>query len=201
MSFPGEYFISSQLGSAGFDGGGLVIDITGAKNDPGTPLQVWSGKFFGGSTPPTSEQEAAAANQIWSFVPVGSSFFIQSKLNSDLVIDVTGAKDEPGTPLQVWSKKPTSTSEEIENARNQLWTLIQIRYPQPPGGISLIEPGYLIQSALNSDLVIDVKGAVDDPGTPLQVWSKKPTGTVEELDDAKNQLWQPGAAVWIAPPK
>src|ERR1700689_626688 len=191
MSFPGESFISSQLGGAGFDGGGLVIDIKGAKNEAGTPLQIWSGKFFGGATPPTSEQEANAANQIWSFVPVGSSFFIQSKLNSDLVIDVTGAKDAAGTPLQVWSKKPTGTTQEIESAKNQLWSLVQVRYPQPPGGINLTEPGYFIQSALNSDLVIDVKGATDDPGTSLQLWSKKPTSTVEDLDNAKNQLWQP----------
>jgi Ricin-type beta-trefoil lectin domain-like len=152
-------------------------------------------------TPPTSEQEANAANQIWSFVPVGSSFFIQSKLNSDLVIDVTGAKDAAGTPLQVWSKKPTGTTQEIESAINQLWSLVQVRYPQPPGGINLTEPGYFIQSALNSDLVIDVKGATDDPGTSLQLWSKKPTSTVEDLDNAKNQLWRPQAAVWIAPPK
>ncbi len=201
MSFNGEYFIASQLG--GIDGpNNLAIDVTGAVNAPGTPIQVYDSKagIFAGAAPPTTAQEADAANQMWEFVPVGDAFFIQSKLNSELVIDVTGNRGVAGTALQVWTKKPTTTSDELAAARNQLWTMVWVPYPQT-GHLNLLEPGYQIQSELNPDLVIDVTGGADKSGTPLQVWTRKPTATVADVDAALNQLWNPASAVWLTPPK
>ena len=101
---PGSFFIKSQLGN-------LVIDVQGAKNMAGTPLDSYSKK--------TSNNK----NQLWNFVP-GSSlnsfhFFLQSLLGtSELFIDVSGGKAKSGTPLIVSKKKSG------KNDKQQLWTLV-----------------------------------------------------------------------------
>jgi hypothetical protein len=99
-----------------------VLDVENAKAASGTPIQVYPQKAVN-----------EAANQLWKFVLVtlptqGTSlpeefgYFIESQLNNDLVIDVTGANDEPGkAKLQIYTKKPTGNAAEIAAAANQLW--------------------------------------------------------------------------------
>jgi hypothetical protein len=169
---------------------GDVIDVEGAKAKAGTPLDVFPPKFPpGDETPPTAQQLAAAANQLWTFVdgPIADSFFIQSQLGQDLVFDIEGGKAEPGAALQVYTKKPTSTAVQIDEAKNQLWTWLSIAQPEPPGALHMTY--YMIQSVLDANLVVDVTKASTGPGTLLQVYTKKPTGTTAQFNDAKNQLW------------
>jgi hypothetical protein len=92
------------------------------------------------------------------------TFFIQSKLNGD-VIDILGSSAEAGTGLDAWPLKSTGNL-------NQLWSLV----PDPLGS------GYFyIQSALSQN-VIDILGASTEPGTRLDAWPMKATGN-------QNQLW------------
>jgi hypothetical protein len=169
-----------------------VVDVQGAKAAAGTPLDAFPAKITwdpSGYPPPTPEQLAHAANQLWTFVPspVKGSFFIESQLDSNLVMDVKGAKAAPGTPIQVYTKKPTSNPEEIDEAKNQLWYWIEVDPPHNNGLGG--DPGYMIESLLDADLVVDITGASTNAGTLLQVYTKKPTGTADEFESAANQLW------------
>ncbi len=179
-------FIQSQLD-------GDVVDVQGAKAASETPLDAFPAKItwdLDGYTPPTQEQLANAANQLWTFVPgpLEGSFFIQSQLDSSLVMDIKGAKAAPGTPIQVYTKKPTSNPDEINEAKNQLWYWYEVDAPHKSGTLPG-DPSYMIQSALDTNLVVDITGASTKAGALLQVYTKKPTGTIDEINDAANQLW------------
>jgi hypothetical protein len=63
----------------------LAIDIEGAKNASGTPLDVFTMKLAAPlSTPPTAAQLSAAGNQLWALAPgpIANSYFIKSQLNN-----------------------------------------------------------------------------------------------------------------------
>jgi hypothetical protein len=179
----------------------LAIDIEGAKNASGTPLDVFTMKLAAPlSTPPTAAQLSAAGNQLWALAPgpIANSYFIKSQLNNSLVIDIKGAKNASGTPVQVYTQKPTSTPAEIESAKNQLWTLAWVEQPGPAGTLRM---SYIfIESVLDTNLVLDIEGGKTTPGTGLQVYTKKPVGTTEQFNEAKNQLWSE-VPVYLPPPK
>jgi ricin-type beta-trefoil lectin protein len=161
-----------------------VVDVQGAKAVAGTLLDAYPIKFTPSTTPPTPNQLSNAANQLWQFVagPLPGSFFIESQLGSDLVIDIQGGKAVSGAPVQIYPKKAAS------DAKSQLWTLLWVFEPTLPGQLRGF--GYLmIQSVLDSNLVVDITGASAEPGTLLQVYAKKPTGRMEDFNNAKNQLW------------
>jgi len=58
-------------------------------------------------------------------------YTVQSLLDSNLVIDITRASTKAGTLLQVYTKKPTVTNEEFNNAKNQLWSQVPTYLPPP----------------------------------------------------------------------
>jgi hypothetical protein len=129
--------------------------------------------------------------------PISGSFFIESKLGSDLVIDVKGAVAKAGTPIQIYGKKPTSTPQQIDDAKNQLWNWVAV---EQPGSGLLHMTYYMIQSLLDDDLVVDITGASTKPGTLLQIYTKKATSTTDEFNAAKNQLWSQ-IMTYYPPPK
>ena len=200
---PGQSLLYSQLGNGNFEpyAGKMAVDVKGARDAAATPLQLYMGKggIFSAHNPPTTEDLAHAANQIWTFVRVGDAYLIASKLDSNLVIDVVDGTAAAGTLLQIFTRKPTGTAAEIEQAKNQLWRLVSVRYPTPPNTLSDAVPGYMIASELDPDLVIDVKGAHETDGAVLQIFHKKPTATVADLRRAENQLWALVTAEWVPP--
>ena len=153
-----QSYLSTMTGDA------LVIDIRGANTKPGTPLDSYTAN--------------GNDNQLWTLeldVPSGW-YFIQSKLTDPmgkpLVIDIQKAGNNPGTPLDSYTKKSA-------NYDNQLWKFVEAL------GFS---PGwYFIQSKLNdplgNPLVVDIQGASNKPGTPLDSYTEKST-------NYENQLWQ-----------
>jgi hypothetical protein len=180
-----------------------VVDVQGAKAAAGTPLDAFPTKIdwnVNGPTPPTAQQLAHAANQLWTFVPgpLSGSFFIQSQLGSNLVMDIKGAKAAPGTPIQLYTKKSTSNPDEINEAKNQLWYWTEVDAPHKSGTLPG-NPAYMIQSLLDPDLVVDITGASTKDGALLQVFTKKPTGTQDEFNSAANQLWTQQPA-YVGPP-
>lgn len=130
--------------------------------------------------------------------PIAGSFFVLSQLGQDLVFDIKGGKAEPGAALQVYTKKPTSTAVQIDEAKNQLWTWLQIAQPAPPGALYMTY--YMVQSVLDANLVVDVTKASTQPGALLQVYTKKSTDTTAQFNDAKNQLWSQ-VPTYVQPPK
>ena len=147
------YFIKSKLS-------GNVIDIEGASTANGALLDAFTQKTTG------------TDNQLWEFVPdpAGSGYyFIKSKLNGN-VIDIQNGDTIPGqkdgTPLDAFNQKTTGTE-------NQLWQFVK----DPAGS------GYcFIMSQLNGN-VIDIQNALTAPGTPLDSYPMKSSGT-------DNQLWE-----------
>jgi hypothetical protein len=178
-------FIVSQLD-------GFVVDVQGGKAERGTLLDCFPAKFPPASeVAPTAAQLSAAQNQLWTFPagPVKGSFFIASQLGSNLVVDIKGGKAKSGAELQIYTKKPTATPEEIDDAKNQLWMLVGVQEPGASGPGRLAQTFFFIQSLLDSSLVFDIKGAKETPGAGLQVFTKKPVTTEAEFQNAKNQLW------------
>jgi hypothetical protein len=96
---------------------------------------------------------------------MGTYYFIKSKLDGN-VIDIQGASTSSGALLDAFPKKTTGTD-------NQLWEFIA-----DPAGSGY----YFIKSKLNGN-VIDVQGASTKPGTLLDAYPQKTSGT-------DNQLWQ-----------
>jgi len=154
MSSP--FFIQSKLGD-------LVIDIQGAGTKPGTPLDVFTKKT---KSPDWN-------NQLWEFVTSNiEEFYVIQNPASGLVIDVEGASEKPGTPLDAFTMK---TSPLGLIAPNQLWAFL----PSAEAGY------YFVWSNLgNGNLVIDVEGANTKPGTLIDAFTKK-----TKSPDWDNQLW------------
>jgi hypothetical protein len=153
------YNIQSQVTDKG--GIPLIIDIQGGSNKPGTPLDAY---------PPTGGE-----NQWWELVldtPSGY-YFLQSQMKdpegTPLVIDIQGAVNKPGTPLDAYPKK----SKEYDN---QLW-----KFVEGPAGWYFIESK--LKNAEGIPLVIDIQAASDKPGALLDAYTQKST-------DNDNQLWQ-----------
>jgi hypothetical protein len=185
------YFVQSVLNN------GLVADIKGAVDQPGTEVHLYTIKFnpgVGADPSSITQQELQnAANQLWTF-PNGSSansFYIQSVLDSSLVVDIAGGEAASGTLLVVNKKSANATS--------QLWTLELVPDLDEKG--PLRDSCWFIQSVLDSNLVIDIRGAQDKSSTPLQVYTKKPVTTKAQYDDAKNQLWNQTPAYFYSNPK
>lgn len=95
------------------------------------------------------------------------SFFIQSKLG-DLVMDIQGAKNAPGTLLDAFTKKTTAPA----NA-NQLWEFVS-------GPVD----GYHFIKNPATSLVVDIEGAKTARGTGLDAYTKKTSFPAN-----CNQLW------------
>ena len=186
---------------------GYVIDVQGGKpvqtsangTVTGTPLDAYPMNYNPYSAnPPSQQQLNSGLNQLWKLVPgpIQNSFFIQSMLSpGNSVIDITG-NGGAGTSLQIYPMKPVSTPAQIESAKNQLWTIVPVTAtppPVPPPGVSFAITYYWIQSVMDSNLVIDIRGGSKQADTPLQVWTKNapstPTVSWDQFTAASNQLW------------
>lgn len=134
---------------------GSVIDIQGASTKSGALLDAYPQKTTG------------TDNQLWQFVadPAGSGYYFIKSMLDGSVIDIQGASSKFGTLLDAYPQKTTGTD-------NQLWQFVQ----DPAGS------GYcFIMSKLNG-YVIDIQGASTKPGTLLDAYPMKASGT-------NNQLW------------
>ena len=151
---------------------GDVIDVKGASTSAGALLDAYPPKTSGND------------NQLWEFVsdPGGSGYyFIKSKLDGN-VMDIQGASMKPGTLLDAYPQKSSGTG-------NQLW-----QFWKDPGGSG----DFFIMSRLNG-YVVDIKGGSTSPGTDLDAYPAKMSGT-------NNQLWSvsggsfPGTVGWVTAP-
>jgi hypothetical protein len=181
MGLGSTFYIVSKL-STDFHlpPGSFVIDIFGAEQKPGTPLQLWT------------QDKPKANNQLWKINGGGACppnyYYIQSLLNdtngNPLAIDISQKywtqPDGPGvpgsgTPLDAWTRKPLQAP--VENNNNQLWCFY-------PGGGNYYYINSLMSpvNEVGDSLVIDVtNGGLS--GTALQVYNQKSAA------DATNQLW------------
>ena len=135
---------------------GDVIDIADSSSTAGAALVAFPQKTSG------------TDNEQWEFVPdPGGSgyYFIKSKLNGN-VIDIAGGSITPGTPL-------VSNPQKSSDAFSQLWQFFE----DPAGS------GYCFIMSAYYGYVIDVQGGSKAPGTALDAYPQKPTGT-------DNQLWR-----------
>jgi len=158
--------------------GGLVIEVHNSVAEPDTPVDVNNVRLRSRLNP-TPQELAAAQNQFWWLVngPDGG-FYIQSKLGpGNLVIQTEGRDVASGRKLQLGTQSLT--------AKNQLWQWA----PTTLGSNSNGPTGFFLASMLDKDLVIDIKGGRDSPGSLLQVFPKKRTTTQEEYVEASNQIW------------
>lgn len=171
----------------------LVIDVMSGKATPGAPLQVWRIKEDPHSAALTMHGVKEPDNQLWNITagPLEGAVFIEIGLADDLVIVVKGGKGEPATPLQLGEKAggADSGSGGIES---RVWRLTAVDAENDEALEG--RRGTFIQSMLEPDLVIEISGGRNEPGTALQVGVKRPSGSAEEVRRARSQLWLLGAA-------
>jgi hypothetical protein len=140
---------------------GNLLDVPHANFVAGQTLQIY---------PPNKPR---SANQTWTIVsssdgvPVPHGYvniFCGDELSSHLLLDVPHANTTPGTLVQLYpANQPGGTP-------NQQWKYIS-------AGNNYV----YIASALNENLVLDLRGGGAAPGTPLQIW---------ELGHLQpNQMW------------
>ena len=164
-----------------------MIEVRNSVAESGTPLDANTKSFISFSNP-TPTELAAAQHQLWRLFPGPlGAFYIYSQIGSQLVVEIKDDEDAPGGRLQVGTQKPTTNQIQLDEAMGQLWQWA----PTVFGSNSQGPSSYFIQSMLNKDLVIDIKGGKDIPQSVLQVYPMKPTRTEEEYAKASNQLWTP----------
>ena len=127
--FPNSFYIVSQLPVDASTQLPWVVDIRGRSTTAPAPVQLYPQKpsvvRVDRKTPlgPISSWtfNSGVENQLWTVAPGGANrfriFFIQSVLDPNLVIEVTGSNTKAGTLLQVNTKASGATP------WNQLWTL------------------------------------------------------------------------------
>ena len=140
---------------------GFLVDVPGADFVAHQRLQIYPANI-----PITS-------NQIWTIVsdadgvPVPPGYvniFAGDELPSHLCIDVPYARAVSGTPVQLYpANQPGGTP-------NQQWKLVPVT-----GNL------VYIASALDNNLVLDVRGGGGAAHTPLQIYSVG--------NEQPNQLW------------
>jgi hypothetical protein len=115
---PGYCYLRSKLKST--EGKPLIIDIQ-SKQYASTPMPIQA------DTQPPASGEAVNFYQVWTFVPGPAGYYyIQSLLspqrgNPPLVIEIKDGDQNPGTLLQVNSKK---TKDSAGGNDYQLWKLV-----------------------------------------------------------------------------
>jgi hypothetical protein len=101
-----------------------------------------------------------------------AAYNIQSQLTDKggipLVIDIQGAVNTPNTPLDAFTPN---------GGANQLWTLVL----DAASGYHFIQSN--LKDPKGNHLVIDIRGAINTPGTLLDAFTKK-------TKNYDNQLWQ-----------
>jgi antitoxin component of MazEF toxin-antitoxin module len=131
-------------------------------------LPVWAKDGVGatlGATPVT----AAGAEDLGKpkeSKALEGEYLIESALKSGMVLDVTGAKTEDLTPIQLAGPG---------NQENRRWRLISVGKSE-----------YLIESALKKWVILEVRGAKAEKGTPIQLGG---SGDYPQ-DQGMNRRWK-----------
>ncbi len=155
--------VSAQPGPKGEK---LVLDVKGGKGGAGASLCIFT------------EHARQAANQSWSFAKpwhcqvddlalaskddlADGTYYIESRLGSDLVLNVKKASAKAGAEVVVWPKTP---------AAHETWL------------VTHDAQGFATITNALSGLVLDVSGGKAKNGAKTIQWSQKATG-------ARNQKW------------
>ena len=132
----------------------MVLDVTDSGKVNGTNLQLYS----------TSDTKA----QEWIIRETeDGNYYIMSKCNG-LYLDVDSSKMENGTNIQLWKG--------LQN-KSQKFKLERVYH-----GEKTIDDGiYTIRSSINSSMVLDVAGGINNNGTNIQLY---------QTNGARGQKWK-----------
>ncbi|MBO6243124.1 MAG: RICIN domain-containing protein, partial [Clostridia bacterium] len=123
---------------------GKVLDIYGGYTIPGTNVQMWEANGTDG--------------QKWKIEKDEEGYSIISK-SSNLYLDVYRGDTTPGTNVQIWENNGTV---------GQKWKIEQCNKKEE----KVLEDGiYQIKMKLDSNKVIDVKGASLNNGANVEIWN------------------------------
>lgn len=146
------YYIRSRLTEH-------VMEVKGGSSSQVTPVVVHP------------QRPGAALYQLWYLEPCEDGYcYIVSK-QSGLVMDIKGATTSSKGSIIVFKRK---NPEAGEDCSNQKWRLEEL-------GLVESHPYGFIESKLNK-MVLDIKGAKRDKGTPIITYPKKKDGN-------ENQQW------------
>ncbi len=99
------------------------------------------------------------------------SSYVQDEGGLNLVIDFKGGGEHPGADTTLVTNQPTG-------ADSQLWTVVD-----DPGGSGYVFLQSKVKDPHGNHLVIDIRGNVNTPNTPLDGYPRK-------SKDYNNQLWK-----------
>jgi hypothetical protein len=139
---------------------GLVLDVPGASNVVGTPIQQYP--------------DNGGENQHWQLIPVDGGFFQVRSRSSGLILDVEHSSGDDHARIIQWTDN---------GGHNQHWEFVPVDVPPPDLPFPVLGGGmtfYKLRCRL-SGKVLDVPGRSADPGTQLQQYAD---------NGANNQLWQ-----------
>ncbi len=141
----GYYYIISKCNN-------LYLDIAGANAQNGIQMQVYEGN---GSNAQKFKFEKIEKT-IGTKTIENGTYYIETKLNTNMVFDITGNSKNNGAKLQLWEKS-------FELTDNQKF---QITY---------INNGYYKIEAKHSGKVLDIPGAATSNGTKIQQYDNNGT--------------------------
>ena len=146
------YYIRSRLTEH-------VMEVKGGCTSQTTPVVMYP------------QRPGAALFQLWYFEPCEDDYFYIVSKQTGLVMDIKGATTSSKGSIIVFRRK---NPEAGEDCSNQKWRLEEL------GFVGSHRYGF-IESKLNT-MVLDIKGAKRDRGTPIITYPKKKEGT-------ENQPW------------
>lgn len=135
--------------------------FSGAQSDKGNVMYL---RYAAKGVPSAGYNEAPSGPTAASF-PDGSAYRIRN-VNSQLYMQVEGAKAENGTNIQQWGS--------TEDSLHDIWKLIDAG-----------DGYYYIASALNESMVLDVAGKKADNGTNIDLYQRN-DGTNQQFMFTQN---------------
>ena len=132
---------------------GLYLDVYGAMANNGTQMQIYEGN---GSNAQKFKLEKIETGIIGKQTIKDGTYYIKSKLNTNMVFDVVNNSKENYAKIQLWEKS-------VESTNNQKFN------------IKYIGNGYYSIEAKHSNKSLDIPGAGKNNGTKVQQYDSNGT--------------------------
>lgn len=128
---------------------GKVLDVAGGKAEKGTNVQLY--------------QKNGSKAQLWlPELQENGGWVLRSLLGNNLVLDAAGGKKDNGTNLRLWT---------ANGSKAQTYWFREVN-PAMEAGARLIEDGaYVLMSAKNDSMVLDVTGGSQEKGANIQLYA------------------------------